>query len=116
MSLPLSLSTIEITVLRKKRPYLSESPADAYEFHRINLVTGSDLLKLLIFARIHHFTYQVGARCIAHDGGYPVELPAQSKFSQHVRVYKDMARGSKVRQFPHWKPIILSSNTGKEDI
>ncbi len=39
VSLRLSLTIIESTSLRKKRPNLSELPANSFEFHRVNLVT-----------------------------------------------------------------------------
>jgi hypothetical protein len=104
-----------LTVLREKRPYLSQSTRDSLELHRINLVAESDLIKLVVFAGIDYLTYQLVLRSLAEGSGRSVEFPTQSVFYEHVRVHRDMARGEG-RQLPNGKSIILGSTYGKEDV
>lgn len=104
------------TFLREKRPYSSQLTTNSLEFHRIDLVTGGDFVKLVVFVGIDHLTHQVVMRSVAEDSGRSVEFPTQSVLCQHVRVHQDMARGNKGGQLPDGKTIVVSSTDGKKDI
>jgi hypothetical protein len=82
----LRLSLTWSTSLREKRPYSSQLATNSLKFHWVNLVTGSNFVKLVVFARIHHLAHYVVMMNIAEDSGCSVEFPAQSVLCQHVRV------------------------------
>ena len=79
-------------------------------------MTGSDFVKLVVFAGIDHLTYQIVMRNVAEDSGRSVEFPTQSVLCQHVHVHQDMARGNKGWQIPDGKTVVLSSTDGKENV
>jgi hypothetical protein len=78
-------------------------------------VTGSNFVKLVVFAGIDHFTYQVVSRGLAEDSERSVESPTRSVFCQHVCIYRNVA-SDKGGQLPNGISMMLSSTDGKEDV